>query len=207
MSRGEDALRRKADTAAAAGRRYVSDVAVEHVREVLAELDELRRQRDAAPRIILGIDPAGNIDPSSLMIGSLPTLYRPAIVGRAPTADDFTIHAPIEPAVLPPDVFHGVRMAGDGATLGERMAATGYASDWYTAEERAKLAAGVAPHPFTNPDGYFSPACTAMVERDGSGDDCGLASGDPLHDDPREGMDFDEPYVEPESWDDRTSPS
>lgn len=184
MTRGEDALRRKAETAATAGRHYVSDIRVEHVREVLDELVELRRQRDTRVRIVLGVDPAapGNVGP--LVVGHIEPAMLPAKffdgVGGI--------------SIDPPEVFHGVRMAGDGATLGERMAATGYASSWYDADERERLARGVKPHPFWLPSGYYSPSCMQMVERADGGDQCGLAAGDPLHDDPREGQDFDWPH-------------
>lgn len=58
--------------------------------------------------------------------------------------------------------------------------------------ERARLREGVGPHPFNSGNaGYAHFACTLMVERDGSGEDCGLPADDLIHDDPYEGQDFD----------------
>lgn len=52
---------------------------------------------------------------------------------------------------------------------------------WLSPEEADRLADGVAPHEFWLPDGYFSPACMAMVERNGDGEDCGLPAAHTIH--------------------------
>jgi hypothetical protein len=48
-----------------------------------------------------------------------------------------------------------------------------------TPGEAEELREGLTPHPFL--DGYSGMACVHMVERDGSGEDCGLPADDAIH--------------------------
>jgi hypothetical protein len=62
--------------------------------------------------------------------------------------------------------------------------------DWLTPTEQKRLEHGIAPHPFE--PGYSGMACIHMVMRADYGEDCGLPGRSKVHDDPNEGLDFDE---------------